>query len=238
MAEVQSNFQIETKVNHYRMVSALLWVPTITYIVAFLYGFRFNGILHIVPFIPGIIGVYYWRTASKLKKSMLMESGTVDLKDSIPDGYDVIENVELTSPNGKERTEINHLVVGKNGVFVVDVKNVMGTIEGNESSSSWVQHKDGRKGGNYSTELRNPMKEVRKQVHLLSNLFKKNKLDVLVEGSVLFTNKRVDVKVKSSGKTPIFTDGKDLTEHIEKRVPKKELDEAQLEEVRSLLNSN
>ncbi|WP_218212239.1 hypothetical protein, partial [Pseudomonas sp. 2822-15] len=58
---------------------------------------------------------------------------------------------------------------------------------------------------------------------------------VWVEGSVLFENKKADVRVKSSKKTPVFTDVKALLQHIESHVPKKELDDTQLEEIKSIL---
>ena len=63
---------------------------------------------------------------------------------ALPDGYTVFQNL-IVIYNNKE-SEIDNIVVGRRGVFIVEVKNHNGHIAGDLNAIYWTQHKVGRGG--------------------------------------------------------------------------------------------
>ena len=78
------------------------------------------------------------------------KAGTI-LKRSLPDGYTIIQNVRVTY-NGRS-SEIDNIIIGKSGVFVVEVKNVKGTVTGNYERMHRLQNKTDRYNIEHQKEL-------------------------------------------------------------------------------------
>jgi len=55
----------------------------------------------------------------------------------LPDEYITLNNVILKTPRGT--TQIDHIVVSKHGVFVIETKNYRGNIYGNDDQKEWKQ---------------------------------------------------------------------------------------------------
>ena len=51
--------------------------------------------------------------------------------------YHIIDNVTLKTPDGT--TQIDHIVVSRKGVFVIETKNMSGWIFGSEKQVEWTQ---------------------------------------------------------------------------------------------------
>jgi hypothetical protein len=60
-----------------------------------------------------------------------------------PNVYVDINNVAISTPNGT--TQIDHVIVSRHGVFVVETKNMDGWIFGDEKSPQWTQSIFGKK---------------------------------------------------------------------------------------------
>ena len=69
----------------------------------------------------------------------------------LPDNYHVFTNVRV-----HERMEADAVVAGPAGLFLVEVKNYAGGLEGTSADDSWLQHKRNRQGKSYIKEIRNP----------------------------------------------------------------------------------
>jgi len=54
-----------------------------------------------------------------------------------PDSYHAIHNVTLPTPDGT--TQIDHIVVSRYGIFVVETKNMKGWIFGGQNQNNWTQ---------------------------------------------------------------------------------------------------
>ena len=54
------------------------------------------------------------------------------------DKYLVLNNIMVETNNGTH--QIDHLVISKYGIFVIEMKNYYGLITGNEYSNKWTQH--------------------------------------------------------------------------------------------------
>ena len=100
---------------------------------------------------------------------------------------------DLTLEVSAQRSQIDHIVVGPTGVFVIETKNLNGYIEGQASDHQVVQHKVGRKGGEYQKQLYNPVRQVSTHVYRVAQLLKKNGLKIWVTGVVYFSNPDAEV---------------------------------------------
>jgi len=138
----------------------------------------------------------------KLNRYNIIQSGRVGEKkarkvlESLNSDYTVLSNVRITFNN--KSNEVDNIVVGPTGIFIIEVKNHNGTIVGNEKDYEFVQHKVGRKGGNYSKKMYSPIKQVNKQVYILSQILKYNGIKHWIEGIVLFTNPEVNLRINSN----------------------------------------
>jgi predicted RNA-binding Zn-ribbon protein involved in translation (DUF1610 family) len=109
----------------------------ILFIVLVFYGISYYFKKEIVPKIKGSIGEY--KVASKLNRLNKKE-------------YIVLNDILLK--NGDLTTQIDHIVISKSGIFVIETKNYKGWIHGHQNSEYWTQtiykHK---------SKLRNPIKQ-------------------------------------------------------------------------------
>ncbi|MFD3218821.1 NERD domain-containing protein [Bacillus pacificus] len=55
-----------------------------------------------------------------------------------PESYYILHNVTVHTEYG-ETTQIDHIVIGETGVFVIETKNYEGWVYGNEKSARWTQ---------------------------------------------------------------------------------------------------
>lgn len=106
---------------------------------------------------------------------------------TLPDGYTVFQNVIVTYENKK--SEIDNIVIGRSGVFIVEVKNHNSLIEGDLKAIYWRQHKVGRGGTPYTDEMYNPVKQVGTQIYCLANYLRQNGVNTYIQGMVYFANK-------------------------------------------------
>jgi len=81
------------------------------------------------------------------------EQRSSDIIETLPNGYEVFTSLHIQTKQGN-RAEYDQIIVGDNGLFVIEVKNHNGNIVGNEEDSTWTQHKVGRKGGEYLKEMK------------------------------------------------------------------------------------
>jgi len=90
----------------------------------------------------------------------------------LPDEYTVFNQICL--PDSKSRTgfrEADFVVVGPNGVFIIENKDYRGRVVGDWNSDQWELHKIGRCGTPYMKSCRNPVRQVQVYVSLLAGIF-------------------------------------------------------------------
>ncbi|PKN89419.1 MAG: nuclease [Deltaproteobacteria bacterium HGW-Deltaproteobacteria-1] len=91
--------------------------------------------------------------------------------------YHLIKNVTLPTENGT--TQIDHIIVSKYGVFVVETKNMKGWIYGDPDHQTWTQ-----KIYKHSTKFQNPLHQNYKHLKTLESLLGLN--DQQVHSLVVF----------------------------------------------------
>ena len=98
-------------------------------------------------------------------------------------------NVKISFNNSE--TECDNIIINNFGVFIIEVKNYSGSLSGNENDDEWVERK-------YFEEksVKNPIKQVKRQIYILSKLLKNNGLRAWIEGYVILihNNSPVDSK--------------------------------------------
>ena len=98
----------------------------------------------------------------------------------------ILNNVEITV-HGKE-TELDYVVINRNGVFIFEVKNYSGELEGNEDDEYWSKYKISSGNNEYVKEVRNPIKQVKRGIYLLKELLHIYGVYLWIDGYVLFVN--------------------------------------------------
>lgn len=132
--------------------------------------------------LTGGVGQYFWRQYRKASSGDTGIERSLDvLKDGLPDDYQVFTNVTL------EGTFCNTVVVGTNGVFIINTKNHNGEITPTDDRE-WMQEKVGRRGTHYSAPMRNPIKQLKRQIYIASQYFRAHNINVWIDGIVYFTN--------------------------------------------------
>lgn len=117
--------------------------------------------------------------------------------EELPDEYFLIHDINIKVDNKK--SQLDHVVIGPNGIFVIESKNLNGTIIGKETDDEWLQKKVGRKGGEYSKTFYNPTHQVKTHVYRLKEVLKRGKLTrTWIQPVVVFTNDDAEIKVNTS----------------------------------------
>jgi hypothetical protein len=105
--------------------------------------------------------------------------------------YHVFHDVMLPGKRG----DIDHVVVGSNGVFVIETKNNNDAISC--SGDSWSQWKTGKKGGDYRGKLGSPSKQAKRNAALLGSLIgRRLHIRLYVNALVVFANEKAVLNLK------------------------------------------
>lgn len=133
----------------------------------------------------------------------------------------LLSNVEL-SYEGK-RTEADIIVINQNGVFIIEVKNYVGELVGDIDDSEWKKYKTTPGEDVYVKKVRNPIKQVKRQIYIVSSILKVRRIKVWVEGYVMLmeNNSPVDDKMILRNVREIDSAIHGATEQI---ISKKEID--------------
>lgn len=98
----------------------------------------------------------------------------------------LLNNVNI-SIHGRN-TELDYVVINNNGIFIFEVKNFSGKLVGNEDDQYWNKYKISRGNKEYIKEIRNPIKQLKREIYLLKEYLKYYGVDLWIEGYVLFVN--------------------------------------------------
>ena len=77
------------------------------------------------------------RFFSKSRKGEIGEERVKEILLNLPEGYHTLNDVVLKTENGT--TQIDHIVISKHAIFVIETKNYRGDIYGNDNRKEWTQ---------------------------------------------------------------------------------------------------
>ncbi|MDV4152611.1 nuclease-related domain-containing protein [Clostridium sp. AL.422] len=132
-------------------------------------------------------------------------------------GYKLLTDIMIKGERGT--TQIDHILIGKKGIFVIETKDYSGLIYGEEYSRYWTQIINRN-----SNQFYNPIRQNYGHVKSLERYIKRNDIFISL---IVFTNKSKLKKVKTE--TPVIQLNK-LKRFIKRyksdiRLSKKEIDE-------------
>ena len=162
-------------------------------------------------FMSSLMTMYCVKRKKIIKNGIEGEQKALKVVENLSDNYHVFVNWEYEYEGRKSETDL--IIVCRKGVFIVEVKNHNGRIVGRERDIKWRQHKIGKNGGKYYTEIYNPTKQVSTQVWRLSKNFREEKIRVWVQGIVYFVNDNVEIDVDTR-KIPVLTREQSLEEYL------------------------
>ena len=158
------------------------------------------------------IGICVWRTSSgsgflqinvedpqKKAGRQGEEFATLIIREILREKDTLLTNVRVTA-EGKQ-TELDNVIINPYGVFIIEVKNYSGTLAGDEDSDHWILTKTSY-GANFSQKsVKNPIKQVKRQVDILSTYLRENGLDHEISGYVFFVEMNSPVECEYVLKT-------------------------------------
>ncbi|MGF9796371.1 nuclease-related domain-containing protein [Brevibacillus agri] len=204
----KNSLSVQLKKQIFKQVLYLLGLPVAVFVCLIL--IRVLSDNRVLFMSVGTLGLFAWAILNSIQYGKIKivysglkgEKNTKKLLATLPDSYTVLSDIKV-EVEGKS-SQIDHIVVGPTGVYVIETKNMNGSIVGNESDHQFVQHKIGRRGGEYSKSFYNPVKQVGTHVYRLATYLKKHSLETWVQGVVYFSNPDAEVNV-NSGKIPVFS---------------------------------
>lgn len=126
------------------------------------------------------------------------------LERSLPEGYIILQNVFVTY--GDRTSEIDFVVVGKTGVFVIEVKNMKGKVIGDYSDKNWLHKKIDQYDIEHQDTFYSPVKQIGTHIFRLKNYLRDNKVFTHISGAVYFVNPKSKVSVSGEpNDIPIYT---------------------------------
>ncbi|MCL1866015.1 MAG: NERD domain-containing protein [Oscillospiraceae bacterium] len=107
--------------------------------------------------------------------------------------YSIFSNLPIRYK--KNRSEIDLLIIGENGLLIIEVKNHSGVIIGSDTALTWTHRKYYRKGKTTETEMENPFKQMKRQREILKSILRSNEVDVWID-SILFFSGNPGLKLR------------------------------------------
>ncbi len=108
------------------------------------------------------------RVATRYIESILREGDTL------------FTNVSV-SYDGRS-AELDNVIVNKYGVFIIEVKNYSGRLSGSEDDYEWTKVHISKAGNRYVKSVKNPIKQVKREVYILAKFLDYHGASVWVEG--------------------------------------------------------
>ena len=157
--------------------------------------------------LPILLG--YTKGESPEKKAGRMgERFATSVISEILDKDDILlTNVRVSS--GGNNTELDNVIINKNGVFIIEVKNYSGDIAGAEEDDEWIKIEAIPSGGIYQKTVKNPLKQVKRQVDIVTGYLGDRGISVRVKGFVFFVNRNSPI-----GSSYVLVTQKDVNDVI------------------------
>jgi hypothetical protein len=140
------------------------------------------------------------------------EEETAKMLLTLPKDYFCFQNLVISFAGRK--SELDFVVVGKGGIFIIETKNRKGEIIGNYNKEKWVQIKTGWGGNRYENEFYSPVKQVGTHIYRLAKYLKTYGIDNNICGIVYFRGAHSLNISGKEGCVPITANPRELKKYI------------------------
>ncbi|MEM2918391.1 MAG: nuclease-related domain-containing protein [Candidatus Altiarchaeota archaeon] len=184
------------------------------------------------------LGVYTYQKYLTWKSSESSEELIINELKKLPDNYMLISNVVIP-PN---RGDTDHIVLGPNGIFVIEAKHYGGEIKCD--GDKWQRYKISKSGTKYLLWAGSPSAQVKRNAKVLKDfllkhkeeIFKKEAPHIWIESILIFTNERAKIQVKNP--TVKILKIYELSDFILSSVTPYNLKEEEIERISSVILKN
>ena len=144
----------------------------------------------LIVFLLWLVTLAAGSSARGPKAATMKSSEKVEFLKSLPESFQIFTNVSIGV-----RTNLDAVIVGTNGVFIVDVKTRSGKIEPT-AGSDWIRHKVGSKGTPYRVPMKNPLQQMKRNIRELQSYLASCGVRPWIDGSVCFTRAEFEEQIE------------------------------------------
>lgn len=141
----------------------------------------------------------------------------------------LLTNITVTA-DGKQ-AEFDDVIINSTGVFIIEVKNYSGELFGDEDDYEWIKNKMTPGGQFYQKTVKNPIKQVKRQVNVLSQYLQSNGINAWIKGYVFFVEQNCPVQSEY-----VLATRRDIDEAVH-RPGDETLDERTIDRIQQVLGS-
>jgi len=175
-----------SKANSYRNKSILFFVLGII----LFFGVAIHFFFFFLSIIFFAIGVYLWNKINTWNIGAEGEESVIRVLQNLDSSFKVINDVVLPG----DSQNIDHIVVGSVGTFVIETKNHNGIIKCN--NDDWSRTKVGRRGTVYTANIGNPSKQAKRNAVMLRKWLESENIDIgYIVAVVVFANEDVQLNL-------------------------------------------
>lgn len=113
------------------------------------------------------------------------------IRRALKEGDHLLTNIEISYES--RRAEMDCVVINRYGVFIFEVKNYSGQLIGNEDDYEWQKIKITDAGNMYVKQVKNPIRQLKRQVYLLAHYLQDHRIKVWVDGYVILLHQNSPV---------------------------------------------
>lgn len=170
-----------------------------------------------------VLGTYYlfWRREKASKeRSAIYEAGlqgelrTKAILQLLDNRYAVIPNARVSFSG--QSSEMDDVVVGPTGVFIIETKNHRGLIQGDVADPQLVQRTQDPYGNQFSKSFYNPCRQVATHAYRLKSVLQEEGIDVWIQTGVFFSNPETQLNLtnRTEQACPVFHEASQLQEYL------------------------
>ena len=168
------------------LIAVLLKKSTISIVVPI--------ILLIISLVLFVVFQVFRKKLGILQSGVRGEEATLKILQKLPREYTILTNPVIL--NRGISMELDFVVIGRNGVFIIESKNHRGIISGRTSKQTWKQIKHGRNDKVYEKEIKNPVKQSYRQGKRMAEMFKDFNITADVYPIVYFVDEQSELKIR------------------------------------------
>lgn len=179
---------------NYQLICVLIIFVGIAWLFSDLERVYMTGNIGIFSVLVPLVGIYvsYHMMMNLKNKIGVLDAGmngekiVADVLSELSDEYVVLNNVPLNVDGSQ--TEIDSLVVSKYGLWIFEVKNYTGFIDGECENNTWTRTKISSNGNPYTNEIKNPLKQMHRQIAILRSILSQIEEKAYINGAVVLPN--------------------------------------------------
>lgn len=190
---------LKKQARQYLLTSGICLGLIIAYAFVFINSgtdFAVHPAFHILPLL-WLWGIFfYYRKYKNFLAGAIGENHLLTELRQLPNTYHIFTNFIIQEKG--IRDEADFVVVGENGVFVIEAKNYCGQITGNADDLEWQQRKVAKGGKEVVKGILNPVKQATWHTLNMARLLKNHGFNLYVNAILAFTSPHVQLSIEAN----------------------------------------